>query len=180
MLADIARPAAGVAVEQRRTVENHRNLGTLRGHFAELVQQKQHRAIADIGQIGLAIGQIDTIQRSIAASVAEQATVTSDIGRNLAEVAAAADTIARDVGALDHSIRDNTSAATSAATAATRLGALARRIETTIAQFRFRSEARRGDQTTGGIEVVVPAAAGAAAGRNGAGRHLTASQRLHT
>ena len=50
VLADVARAAARVAVEQRRAVEDDGELRAVRGELAQLVQQKEHRAVAHVGQ----------------------------------------------------------------------------------------------------------------------------------
>ena len=127
------------------------------------IQRDTETAVADIGQIGVVIGQIDGIQQSIASAVAEQATVTSDIGRNLTEVATAADSIARDVAAADQAIRDNVSVAEHATSAAATLGNLSRRLEQAVGAFRVRekrgSTIVRPPTTTGRIEVITDAAA---------------------
>lgn len=127
------------------------------------IQRDTETAVADIGQIGVVIGQIDGIQQSIASAVAEQATVTSDIGRNLTEVATAADSIARDVAAADQAIRDNVSVAEHATSAAATLGNLSRRLEQAVGAFRVRekrgSTIVRPPTTTGRIEVITDASA---------------------
>ncbi|MBL8626304.1 MAG: methyl-accepting chemotaxis protein [Myxococcales bacterium] len=122
------------------------------------IQRDTDEAVKDIGQIGEVIGQIDGIQQSIASAVAEQATVTSDIGRNLTEVATAADSIARDVSAADQAIRDNVSVAERATSTAASLGNLARRLDHAVSTFQIRE--RRGSTkvippTTGRIDVIV-------------------------
>lgn len=122
------------------------------------IQRDTDEAVKDIGQIGEVIGQIDGIQQSIASAVAEQATVTSDIGRNLTEVATAADSIARDVSAADQAIRDNVSVAERATSTAASLGNLARRLDHAVSTFQIR-ERRGGTKvtppTTGRIDVIV-------------------------
>ncbi len=121
------------------------------------IQRDTDEAVKDIGQIGEVIGQIDGIQQSIASAVAEQATVTSDIGRNLTEVATAADSIAHDVAAADQAIRDNVNVAERATSTAATLGNLARRLDQAVATFQLRE--RRASTTvtppsTGRIEVI--------------------------
>jgi methyl-accepting chemotaxis protein len=121
------------------------------------IQRDTDEAVKDIGQIGEVIGQIDGIQQSIASAVAEQATVTSDIGRNLTEVATAADSIAHDVAAADQAIRDNVNVAERATSTAATLGNLARRLDQAVATFQLRE--RRTSTTvtppsTGRIEVI--------------------------
>ena len=121
------------------------------------IQRDTDEAVKDIGQIGEVIGQIDGIQQSIASAVAEQATVTSDIGRNLTEVATAADSIAHDVAAADQAIRDNVHVAERATSTAATLGNLARRLDQAVATFQLRE--RRTSTTvtppsTGRIEVI--------------------------
>jgi hypothetical protein len=83
--------------------------------------------------------------------------VTSDIGRNLTEVATAADSIAHDVAAADQAIRDNVNVAERATSTAATLGNLARRLDQAVATFQLRE--RRTSTTvtppsTGRIEVI--------------------------
>ncbi|MBP6633019.1 MAG: methyl-accepting chemotaxis protein [Kofleriaceae bacterium] len=125
------------------------------------IQRETTAAVGDIEQIGQVIRQIDGIQQSIATAVDEQATVTGEIGRSIAEIAVSANSIASEVSTATEAARDSARLAGRAGGAAGELDGVSGRLTRAIGRFRLRTRDHTGAMPiSAGEEPVVEGVSG--------------------
>jgi methyl-accepting chemotaxis protein len=114
------------------------------------VQSSATAGIAGIGKVSQVIHDVTDIVSSIAAAIEEQATVTKDIARNVAdacvgvrdanqrvsESSVATGEIARDIVAVDHAAEQMSEGSEQVRTSAAELSRVAEHLQTVVARFR--------------------------------------------
>ena len=115
------------------------------------IQNSTGMAITDIGQITTVIKDVGTIVSSIAAAIEEQATVTKDVARNIAQAsggvrdanervtqtAEVSKSIARDIAGVNASVSDIRRGGEDVQASAVELSKLAEHLGAQVAQFRI-------------------------------------------
>jgi len=103
----------------------------------EAIQRDTTAAIGAIGQIGKTIVQISDLQGTIAGAVEEQTVTTSEIARNIAEVAQGSSEIARTILAVAEATRGTSEGAGQTQTASAELARMATELHGLVAQFTY-------------------------------------------
>jgi methyl-accepting chemotaxis protein len=115
------------------------------------IQNSTGMAITDIGQITTVIKDVGTIVSSIAAAIEEQATVTKDVARNIAQAsggvrdanervsqtAEVSRSIARDIAGVNASVSDIRRGGEDVQASAVELSKLAEHLGAQVGQFRI-------------------------------------------
>ncbi|GIE76739.1 hypothetical protein Aph02nite_26890 [Actinoplanes philippinensis] len=82
--------------------------------LVQAIQTDSHEAVGAIGQIGEVVARISGLQTLIAAAVEEQTATTSEMSRNVAEVADSSADIAANIAGVAGAVGDTTTIATKA------------------------------------------------------------------
>jgi methyl-accepting chemotaxis protein len=137
------------------------------------IQEDTRGAVHAIGEITQVIGQINEIQNTIASAVEEQAATTSEIGRNLNELAQASHEITHNVTAVAMAAGSASGSATQTRDAATNLVALATTLGELVERFEIgeRPRARKPTRSPIPVEFAPHGSARRHAPTNGSVRH---------
>lgn len=101
------------------------------------IQRTTEDAISRIGQISAVIRQINEKQTTIAGAVEEQATVTQEMNRNVAEISQGAAQVADTIDQITHGTLATTRAASTTAESAARLAQLSGETRSLLSRFRY-------------------------------------------
>ena len=107
------------------------------GRTVSVVQLDSRQAIDAIADISRTIGTMNEIQAAIAAAVEEQATATSEIGRNVSEAAQGSTDIAFNISQVAQAAKATSEGASQSGEAARELASLAGELSTTVARFQL-------------------------------------------
>ncbi|MCK6552281.1 hypothetical protein L6R52_41005, partial [Myxococcota bacterium] len=103
----------------------------------EAIQTDSHEAVAAIAQISQIIDQIDGIQSTIASAVEEQTATTNEMGRNVAEAATGSSEIARNITGVAQAAEQTAGGAQQGLAAAQDLAKMAAELQHLVGQFRY-------------------------------------------
>jgi len=126
----VANEVKELAKETAKATEDiSRKIDAIQGDTTEAV-----KAIKDIRGI---IGQVNDISTTIASAVEEQTATTNEIGRNVAQAAAGATDIARNITGVAESARNTATGATQTQAAAGALSQMAGELQHMVTQFKI-------------------------------------------
>ncbi len=103
----------------------------------EAIQADTQGAVGAIGEISEVIGSINEYQTTIAAAVEEQTATTNEMARNVAEAATGSTDIARNIGAVAEAADQATAGANNTASAAEDLARMSSEMHQLVSQFRY-------------------------------------------
>jgi len=173
---------AGVAHEikelARQTAEATEDIKTKVGG----IQSSTHSTMEDLGRISEVIGQVSEIVNTIATAIEEQSAVTKDIARNVSEAAtgvkdsnqrvaqisSVAQTVAKDISAVNQATGEISDGSEQVLTSAAELSRLSENLQTVISRFKLHQPAAasagasRSPANNGGTKAAGPAATSAA------------------
>lgn len=101
----------------------------------ETIRADARAAVAAVLEVTEAIGEIDTLQSTIASSVEEQSMTTAEIGRNVHEAAIGASQISENIVGIAHAARDGAGAAGSTLAAVHELYRMAASLTAVVQTF---------------------------------------------
>jgi methyl-accepting chemotaxis protein len=101
------------------------------------IQSDSAAAVLAIGEIGAVIDQINATQTAIAAAVEEQTATTTEMGRNVGDVAIGSRDISSNVAEVAEAAAETTGAAANTATAAEELSRIAHELQQSLEMFRY-------------------------------------------
>ncbi len=113
------------------------------GRRIDAIQNDSAQAVSAIEEISSIVTQVDNLQTSTAASVEQQAVTTRDISRALAEAATGSSEIARNITGVAVTAQGATQGASETQSAANSLARLSTELQAVVGQFRL--EDLRGD-----------------------------------
>ncbi len=113
------------------------------GRRIDAIQNDSAQAVSAIEEISIIVTQVDNLQTATAASVEQQAVTTRDIARALAEAATGSSEIARNITGVAVTAQGATRGASETQSAANSLARLSTDLQTVVGQFRL--EELRGD-----------------------------------
>ena len=107
------------------------------GQKIQAIQEDSKEAVEAIGQISGVISQINEISTTIASSVEEQSSTTSDIGRNVGEAARGSEEIAKNIAGVAEAAKSTSEGANNSQQTAGELSKMASGLQELVGQFKY-------------------------------------------
>ena len=107
------------------------------GKKIEAIQAKTKGAVAAIGEIGSIINKVNDYQTTIASAVQEQLATTTEIGRNVAEVAERSYMITKNISAVAQIADSSSTGANDSSTAIGEIGRIAGELHSLVKKFHY-------------------------------------------
>lgn len=111
----------------------------------EGIQSDTGQAVKAIGEISTIISQINDIQNTIASSVEEQTSTTSEINRNVNEAAKGTSQIAQNINSVAEAAKNTSAGSNNIQQASTELSQMATELQRLMSQFKFDHDDRGGE-----------------------------------
>jgi len=107
------------------------------GRRVEAIQADTRGAVEAIGEISVIIGRINDYQTTIASAVEEQTATTQEMSRNVAEAATGSDEIARNIVGVAEAAQTTSAGVTQSQGAAQELAKLSAELQQLVGQFTY-------------------------------------------